>query len=83
MASPHQLPVPDPPYMNVCMTNLVQLNILYCFIQEVEELFSGEGCPKYISCEPAHNNYWYIQFESEDCAQKVCEPLNGNFVFIL
>jgi hypothetical protein len=41
-------------------------------LQEVEELFSGEGCPKYISCEPAHNNYWYIQFESEDGAQKVC-----------
>ncbi|CAB3992916.1 la-related CG11505 isoform X1 [Paramuricea clavata] len=39
-------------------------------VEEVEELFSGEGCPKYISCEPAHNNYWYIQFESEDCAQK-------------
>ena len=37
----------------------------------MEELFSGEGCPKYISCEPAHNNYWYIQFESEEGAQKV------------
>ena len=44
-------------------------------LQEVEELFSGEGCPKYMSCEPAHNNYWYIQFESEDCAQKVCMQL--------
>ncbi|XP_028393125.1 la-related protein 4-like [Dendronephthya gigantea] len=39
-------------------------------VEEVEELFSGEGCPKYISCEPANNNYWYIHFESEDCAQK-------------
>jgi hypothetical protein len=59
-------------------TDCLLFNTKFCIIfnlQEVEELFSGEGCPKYISCEPAHNNYWYIQFESEDCAQKVCKPL--------
>ncbi|XP_046859159.1 la-related protein 4B-like [Xenia sp. Carnegie-2017] len=39
-------------------------------VEEVEKLFSGEGCPKYVSCEPANNNYWYIQFVSEECAQK-------------
>jgi len=37
----------------------------------VKALFSGENCPSWTSCEFAHNNYWYVQFESEEDAQKV------------
>lgn len=39
-------------------------------IEEVKALFSGENCPSWTSCEFAHNNYWYVQFDSEDSAQK-------------
>jgi len=33
-------------------------------------LFSGESCPKFISCEFAHNNSWYVTFDTEEDAQK-------------
>ncbi|XP_026462973.1 uncharacterized protein LOC113365673 isoform X2 [Ctenocephalides felis] len=39
-------------------------------LEEVKNLFSGENCPKLISCEFAHNNSWYVTFESDDDAQK-------------
>ncbi|CAB0035600.1 unnamed protein product [Trichogramma brassicae] len=38
-------------------------------LDEVKNLFSGEGCPKCISCEFAHNNSWYVTFESDEDAQ--------------
>lgn len=36
----------------------------------LQNLFSGEGCPRFISCEFAHNNAWYVTFESDEDAQK-------------
>ncbi|XP_067003410.1 la-related protein 4 isoform X8 [Anabrus simplex] len=39
-------------------------------LEEVKALFSGEGCPRLISCEFAHNNSWYVTFESDEDAQK-------------
>jgi len=39
-------------------------------LQEVENLFCGELCPKFISCEFAHNNSWYVTFDTEEDAQK-------------
>ena len=39
-------------------------------LQEVENLFSGELCPKFVSCEFAHNNSWYVTFDTEEDAQK-------------
>ncbi|VEN34826.1 unnamed protein product [Callosobruchus maculatus] len=33
-------------------------------------LFSGENCPRMISCEFAHNSSWYVTFESDEDAQR-------------
>lgn len=44
--------------------------MLLLYWQEVENLFSGESCPKFVSCEFAHNNSWYVTFDTEEDAQK-------------
>lgn len=42
-----------------------------CVLQEVEALFKSEKCPQVISVEFAHNNNWYITFQSDTDAQQV------------
>lgn len=39
-------------------------------LEEVKNLFSGENCPRFISCEFAHNSSWYVTFESDEDAQR-------------
>ncbi|XP_057666887.1 la-related protein 4 isoform X2 [Diorhabda carinulata] len=39
-------------------------------IDEVKNLFAGENCPRFISCEFAHNSSWYVTFESDEDAQR-------------
>lgn len=44
-----------------------------CNSQEVESLFKNDNCPKVISVEFAHNNNWYITFQSDTDAQQVIQ----------
>ena len=39
------------------------------FSQDVANIFSGVTCPRFVSCEFAHNNSWYVTFDSEVDAQ--------------
>ncbi|XP_076459167.1 uncharacterized protein LOC143292601 isoform X2 [Babylonia areolata] len=42
---------------------------------EVEAIFQHEKCPKVVSCEFAHNGYWYIRFKTDKDA-------NAAFLFL-
>ncbi|XP_035380317.1 la-related protein 4 isoform X2 [Electrophorus electricus] len=44
-------------------------------VEEVEALFKSDKCPQVISVEFAHNNNWYITFQSDTDAQQAYKYL--------
>ena len=42
---------------------------------EIENLFKSDNCPKFVHCEFAHNNSWYVTFESDEDAQRAFQYL--------
>lgn len=52
-------------------------------VEDVEKLFSGPNCPPFMSCEFAHNNNWYITFETEEHAQRAYQYLREEVVTFL
>ena len=48
---------------------------LFFVFQDVKHLFSGVNCPPFVSCEFAHNNSWYVTFDSDEDAQRAYQYL--------
>ncbi|XP_072105826.1 la-related protein 4 isoform X1 [Mobula birostris] len=44
-------------------------------VEDVQALFNSDSCPNVINCEFAHNNSWYITFQTDSDAQQAFQYL--------
>ncbi|XP_021351223.1 ras-interacting protein RIP3-like isoform X2 [Mizuhopecten yessoensis] len=44
-------------------------------LEDVKNLFKGESCPRFVSCEFAANDSWYVTFDSDASAQQAYQYL--------
>ncbi|XP_013381115.1 la-related protein 4 isoform X2 [Lingula anatina] len=44
-------------------------------LKDVKDLFSGQNCPLFVSCEFAHGDCWYVTFNSDEDAQRAYQYL--------
>ncbi len=47
-------------------------------VEEVRAILTGAQLPNIVSCEFAHNNVWYVTFESDDDAQRAYHYVRDN-----
>ncbi|XP_064646899.1 la-related protein 4-like isoform X2 [Lineus longissimus] len=52
-------------------------------LEDVKNLFSGKNCPNFVSCEFAHNNSWYVTFDSDEDAQRAYRYLREEIQIFL
>ncbi|XP_065834404.1 la-related protein 4B-like isoform X2 [Oscarella lobularis] len=50
-------------------------------LEDVEALFSGPNCPKFSSCAYAANDSWYVNFDTQEDAQKAYRYLKEERTF--
>ena len=57
--------------MFILISTRLTLNqgLLYCALQEIEEIFTHSDCPSFLSVEYASGDCWYVDFETEEHAQ--------------
>ncbi|XP_060592315.1 la-related protein 4-like isoform X2 [Ruditapes philippinarum] len=48
-------------------------------VADVQGLFGGANCPKFVSCEFAHNSNWYVTFDAQRAYQYLREEV-GTFL---
>lgn len=56
------------------MHQQIWIDIL-ALLQDVAALFTSKNCPQFVSCEFAHNNNWYVTFDSDSDAQAAYQYL--------